>query len=760
MPNRPSNTVVNNRFFRDIFDASPIGIVVETLEGQPLFINPAFCAMLGFTKEELRGKHCVDFSPPEDAQKDWAFFQKLRAGSIDHYQLEKRYFRRDGSLVWGRLSISLLNNHPSPLVIALVEDISDKKAAEEALVRHAAIVESSEDAIASVTPDGVIVSWNRGAQRIFGYAEGEILGKSVSLLVPPAQLDEENQILETVKAGGRVDQFETVRVTKAGQRIDVSLSISPIRDSYGQIVGCSGIARDITERKRAQEALRASEERLRLSQQAAHLGTFEWNIRTGVDTWTPELEAIYGLSPGGFGGTQSAWEKLVYPEDLAKILQLVDEAVKTGRPTKGEWRVVWPDGSVHWIAGHWQVLMDESDKPLRMVGVNADVTERKQSEEKLFELNRALEAQTAALQSREELLKTFVKNVPAGIAMLDREMRYLQVSDRWCADYGVDASQVLGRSHYELFPDIPPQWKQMHSRALRGETLRADEDHWVRQDGSTVWVRWELRPWATIGREIGGVLILAEDITQRKKMEEALSRMSRKLIDSQEQERTRIARELHDDVSQQLALLAVELDQWDQSSSHDTDLHDRIQNARRRIMEIGQDVQNLSHQLHSSKLEYLGLVAAARSFSKEVSEKNGVRVEFKEDGVPRTLSNEVSLALFRILQQALHNAVAHSGARNVEVRLWEQSNEIHLEVKDLGRGFDLPTALQSTGLGLTSMWERARLVSGEITIDSRPMDGTTIHVRVPFDSEVNSQESGWVAEPAAGVSYFPSVKES
>ncbi len=175
----------DTQLFRDVFNASPIGIAVENLEGQPLFVNPAFCSMLGFSEEEFRNKHCVDFSPPEDAEKDWALFQQLRAGSIDHYQLEKRYFRKDGSLVWGCLSISLLNSRPSPLVIAMVEDITDKKRAEEARFRHAAIVESSEDAIASETLDGIIVSWNTGAQHMYGYTEAEAVGKPITFTVPP-----------------------------------------------------------------------------------------------------------------------------------------------------------------------------------------------------------------------------------------------------------------------------------------------------------------------------------------------------------------------------------------------------------------------------------------------------------------------------------------------------------------------------------------------------------------------------------------------
>ena len=417
--------------FRDVFNASPIGIAVETLEGQPLFVNPAFCSMLGFSEEELRYKHCVDFSPPEDAQKDWALFQQLKAGSIDHYQLEKRYFRKDGSLVWGRLSISLLKSHPSPLVIAMVEDITDKQRAEEARFRHAAIVESSEDAIISKNLDAVIVSWNAGAQRIFGYTESEAVGQPITILIPPESWDEENQILERLRAGGRIEYYETTRVTKAGKKVAVSLTISPIKDSTGRLVGFCKLAHDITERKRAEQVL--------------------------------------------------------------------------------------------------------------------------------HETNRALETQAAVLRSQEELLKIFVKNVPAGVAMLDREMRYLQVSERWCADYSVDASQVLGHSHYEIFPDIPQRWKEIHRRALEGDTFRAEEDRWDRQGGFATWVRWEIRPWKTPSGDIGGILIFSEDITRHKQSEEALLEIPRRLIEAQEQERTRIARELHDDIGQRLALLAIEL---------------------------------------------------------------------------------------------------------------------------------------------------------------------------------------------------------
>ena len=727
------NRTPDTQLFRDIFNASPIGIAVENLEGQPLFVNPAFCSFLGFSEEELRNKHCVDFSPPEDAQKDWALFQQMRAGLIEHYQLEKRYFRRDGSLVWGSLSISLLKSSPSPLVLAMVEDITDKKNAEEARFRHAAVIESSDDAIASGTLDGIIVSWNTGAQKIYGYTEAEAVGKPISMLVPPELPDEENKILETLKSGDRIEHFETVRVTKTGKRINVSLTISPIKDSTGRTVGISGIARDITERKHAEEALRASEERLRLAQQAARIGTFEWNIQTGVNTWTPELEAMYGLPPGGFGGTQTAFENLVHVDDRAGVIKLVDAAMKSGQPTKGEWRVVWPDGSVHWLAANWQVLMDESGQPSRVIGVNIDVTERKLADEARLEVNRALEAQAALLQAREELLRVFVKNVPVAVAMLDRDMRYLQVSDRWCADYSLDSSQILGRSHYEVFPDLPERWKQIHRRGLAGETLRAEEERWDRESG-TNWSRWEIRPWQNQDGVQGGILIFSEDITHRKQAEESLLGMSRKLIEAQEQERSRIGRELHDDIGQRLALVAVQLQQLHEDTLILPEVRSRMGEFQKQITEIADDIQSLSHELHSAKLQYLGIAGAIRSFCQEFSEQQKVEIDFKAHDLPSPLSPDLSLCLFRVLQEALHNAAKHSGVRQFEVRLWGTSDEIHLTVKDSGAGFDREAAKESRGLGLISMEERLKVLNGALSIDSQPKRGTTIHARVPFDS--------------------------
>jgi signal transduction histidine kinase len=214
--------------------------------------------------------------------------------------------------------------------------------------------------------------------------------------------------------------------------------------------------------------------------------------------------------------------------------------------------------------------------------------------------------------------------------------------------------------------------------------------------------------------------------------------MSRKLIEAHEQERTRIGRDLHDDVVQRLALLSIELEAVQQVPDAASELRTRIGALRDQATEISNDVQLLSHELHSSKLEYLGIVGATTIFCKEFSERHKVEIDFQCHDLPTGLPRELSVSLFRVLQEALRNATKHSGVKRFEVRLGGSTGEIQLTISDLGTGFDTETAMKGTGLGLTSMQERLRLVGGKLSINSQPKGGTTIQARIPFDSSGDS----------------------
>jgi signal transduction histidine kinase len=256
-------------------------------------------------------------------------------------------------------------------------------------------------------------------------------------------------------------------------------------------------------------------------------------------------------------------------------------------------------------------------------------------------------------------------------------------------------------------------------------------------DGAFVWLKSSGRGFFDSNGKILRVVGMVADISDLKGAEDSLAGMTRKLIEAQEQERARIGRELHDDINQRLAMLSLELEQLQENPS---ELKSRVQEVRSRMAEISEDVQALSHDLHSSKLEYLGVVAGIRSWCKEFSQRNKMAIDFRSD-ISRTVPVEVGLSLLRVVQEASHNAMKHSGVRQIDVQLREESNEIHLVVTDAGRGFDLEESARGKGLGLTSMRERVRLMNGAIAIDSKPTGGTTIQVRVPLDTTVASQRA-------------------
>jgi len=243
------------------------------------------------------------------------------------------------------------------------------------------IVESSGDAIIGNSLDGIILSWNKGAQDIFGYSPEEIIDHNIDILSLPKRPDEFSKIFEKIKSGNHVKHYDTILVSKEGKQTHASLCVSPIMDDAGRTIGVSTIAREISNQKHTDEAPRQCEERMHLAHQMVRFGTLEWDIQTGVILWTPELEALYGLRPGSFPGTLGAFMELVHPEDIPQVERWVRKSMETGL-SEGEWRVIWPDGTLHWLMGLLQVFRDESGEPLRAIGSNMDITEQKRTKER------------------------------------------------------------------------------------------------------------------------------------------------------------------------------------------------------------------------------------------------------------------------------------------------------------------------------------------------------------------------------------------
>jgi len=378
------------------------------------------------------------------------------------------------------------------------------------------------------------------------------------------------------------------------------------------------------------------------------------------------------------------------------------------------------DGEYRWILDVGVPRFDQSGVFLGYIGIGLDETDRKLAED--------VRSRYAAI----------VESSDDAIIGADRKGTITHWNKGAERLYGYSASEAIGKDIAFLQPTDPSESKHILARVLDGKQLREYETVRQRKDGTRVSVALTISPILDSEGQITGKSAIARDITERKRAEEVLSGMSRRLIEAQEQERTRIARELHDDINQRLALLAVELEQVRENP---TEPEARLLELQRKTQEIANDVQALSHELHSAKLEYLGAVSGMRSWCREFAERRKMEIEFKSSEGLTSVSSDVGLCLFRVLQEALHNAARHSGVGRVEVQLSEHAGEVHMVINDQGRGFEIERAMQGKGLGLTSMQERVRLMRGKIYIRSTPMAGTTVHVQLPFRSEQVSQRA-------------------
>ncbi len=370
--------VQHEQLFRAIFEQAAVGFaLIETPTGRFLRVNRRYCEIVGLSREDMTATTFMAITHPDDLQTDLNNMEELKAGRIQEFSMEKRYFRSNGAIVWISLAVSPLWNigEEPNFHIAVVQDITARKKAEANVARLTstleekvdqrtkelqdsrrqlqAIVEGTSDAVYLKDTQGRYLIFNEAAGRFVGKRPGEVLGKDDTFIFSAADAKAVMERDSGVLAAGKVVTFEDVVMTADGTQRTFLSTKGPLFDVNGHVTGLFGISRDITRRKQAEDALQASEERLRL----------------------------------------------------------------------------------------------------------------------------------------------FIEHAPAALAMFDRDMRYLAVSRRWMDDYGFGDMPIIGRSHYEVFPDMPERWREVHRQGLAGAVLRKEEDRFVRADGSALWLCWEVRPW-------------------------------------------------------------------------------------------------------------------------------------------------------------------------------------------------------------------------------------------------------------------------
>ena len=355
----------------------------------------------------------------------------------------------------------------------------------------------------------------------------------------------------------------------------------------------------------------------------------------------------------------------------------------------------------------------------------------------------------AVLCESEERFRTMTDTTPSLVWMCDARGKITYLNERRIAFTGPEPHAGYGDTWIAyVHPDDQMKILDTLSQALKTRKAFSKEYRLQRSDGVYRWMFDVASPRVNGDGSFGGFIGSAIDTTDQKLAQQALEKVSGQLIEAQEKERSRIARDLHDDICQRLAVLSMEIDRANRSTNGSQEATKKsLQDIRKHCSEIGRDVQSLSHQLHSSTLDYLGIVAAIQGFCEEFSKQHEVNIEFSDRNVPTNLPKDVSLCLFRVTQEALHNAVKYSRVKQFTVQLSGMEGAVQLVVSDAGAGFDVEEAKRRKGLGLLSMQERIHFLHGSFSLESKPWQGTRIIATVPLvaDSEW-STEDGDVTE--------------
>ena len=382
------------------------------------------------------------------------------------------------------------------------------KRAEVARAYLASIVESSDDGIIGKSPEGVIQSWNAGAERLYGYTAAEAIGQSIFLLVPPDRREEVEGFLNRIKQGKGIEHHETVRVTKYGRRIDVSVTISPLKNDSGEVVGASTIARDIIARKRAEEALIEERQLLHTLMDNLPDNIYFKDRESRFTQINMALAKELKLSHPDQAVGKTDFD--ILPGEQSKELYRDEqEIIRTGQPlVDKEEKLIWPGGNITWLSTTKMPLRDPNGNIVGTFGVSRDITERKRAEEELH-------------QSR-QMLQTILDTIPQRVFWKDRNIVYLGCNQAFAIDAGLkDPAEIIGKNDYELaWRETAERYRVDDTQVMEDATSRLNfEEPQHRPDGSQWWLRSSKLPLRDRKGKVIGMIGTYEDITERKRAE-------------------------------------------------------------------------------------------------------------------------------------------------------------------------------------------------------------------------------------------------
>ena len=631
-----------------LLDLSFNAVILRDQEDRITYWNKGAEELYGWTRDEVLGQVTHSLFRTTFADPLPSIVARLRRDR--RWQGELTHTRKNGTslTVLSRWALTHDQATDAEVIMEANIDITQAKEADRANNLLAAIVDSSDDAIISKNLSGVITSWNHAAEWMFGYPAEEAIGRHIILIIPPDRRDEETTILERLKRGERIDHFETIRMRKDGTLLDISLTISPVKDGSGRIIGASKVARDVTERKRAERALQDSEERFR-----AIVETTPECVKLVAADGTlllmnpPGLAMLSADSPERIVGN-SVYD-VIAPHDRDRF-RAFNERICRGEKGSLEFDLVALDGVGRHVETHAAPLHMEDGRVVQLA-VTRDITERVRVQEQL--------------RKSEEGLRNLADQLE----------------------------------------------KQVQSRTQELEQRNAE-------------------------------------VLQQS---EQLRELSNRLLQTQDDERRHIARDLHDSAGQIIAALAMNLASMTQHVRKNPILGKVLDDSQTLIQQLNKEIRTTSYLLHPPLLDENGLPEAIRWYLHGLMERSGLSVDLEiADGFGR-LPDEMELAIFRVLQECLTNIHRHSGSKIAMIRLSCTPDAVALEIQDQGKGI-APEKLNGirarSGVGITGMRERVRHFHGTMQIYSNGK-GTKISVSLPLPKSDVAQPEDTLQERAS-----------
>ncbi len=733
----------SQRQMQFVTDHAPVLIAQCGTDYRYRFVNRQYAELLGRTPEQLIGRHPSEVLGGEIYEHTAPYMAEALAGHQVRFDQQLPGTTSGNRLLQVTYAPEFDESGTVTGFIAAIVDITERKRAEEARATLAAIVESSEDAIVSKDLNGIITSWNRGAERLYGYSQQEAVGQPVTMLVPEDRLDEEVPTLERIGRGEAIQQYETERRRKDGTHIHISLTVSAIRNDEGRIVGVSKVAHDITERKQAEAALRESEERLRLFIEHAPAAIAMFNrqmryvavSRRWLNEYKLEGDVVGKSHYDLFPEIPERW-RASHQQGLAGVVTRADED-----------RFERRDGSVQWVRWEVRPWRDKVGGVGGIIIFAEDITAAKVAEQAL----RESEAQHRA---------TF-DNAAVGIAHVGLDGRWLRCNEALCTLTAYSRAELLKKTFADIThpDDLEPDWASVR-RLLAGEIETFSmEKRYIRKDGSVIWVHLTV----SLLRDAHGCpqhfISIVQDIQSRKEaqaqllqlaedLERRVAARTKELADSQDRLRAlttdlnlaehrirkQLATDLHDYLAQLLVLSRIKLGQ--------AKLEEVTPAAAQAMTEV-QEVMDqalaytrtLVAQLSPPILNEFGLLMALRWLADRMQRELTVVLELETKTESLPLSEEQSVLLFQSVRELLMNIVKHARTTEARITVLQSAASLSITVSDRGAGYDVvaaETGLEA-GFGLFSIRERMKALGGCFDVQSVPGQGTTATLILPLD---------------------------